>query len=373
MENNQHDPNQDIQPSQEPFMKTMEPKKSRSKLVIFIVSLIIVLGIIGSFLLMRSNSQPLQSVETQPDSQTISTQLEEISTLSTSELKLDETKNYGNKYANGILPVGDSKYVTDGPKAGYIYTCRAPQAQGAGAGTRGPWFTNNNTEYDMNKKAKVAGDVSWESSYSMKIDGASRIIATNDLPNNHTTGTFPIQQNDPAYTYDRNPNSIGAQSLTYTLTAYPAVASPACIGGEVGIMNTGVALFSGFDAGGRDAGAWEVQDSCGGHPQNTKVYHYHSLSACIQDTSVKTVIGYALDGFPITGPKISDNNILTTSDLDECHGITSEITLDGKNVISYHYVMTQDFPYSVSCYKATAALRPNQPQGGQQVRQNLQR
>ncbi|HMG25864.1 MAG TPA: hypothetical protein VKH36_03530 [Acidimicrobiia bacterium] len=38
------------------------------------------------------------------------------SSARTTDLKLDPGKNYGNKYANGILPVGDSKYVTDAPK-----------------------------------------------------------------------------------------------------------------------------------------------------------------------------------------------------------------------------------------------------------------
>jgi hypothetical protein len=123
------------------------------------------------------------------------------------------------------------------------------------------------------------------------------------------------------------------------------------MGGEVGIMLTGVPLFNGFDAGLRDAAAHEVQDSCQGHPQVTGEYHYHSLSSCIKDVSVSTVIGFALDGFPITGPSVDKDKYLTTDNLDECHGITSEINLDGKKVTSYHYVMTEDFPYSVSCFK----------------------
>jgi hypothetical protein len=49
---------------------------------------------------------------------------------------------------------------------------------------------------------------------------------------------------------------------------------------------------------------------------------------------------------------------LTTDDLDECHGLTSLIKLDGKNVTMYHYVMTQDFPYSVSCFRAQAIQPP---------------
>jgi hypothetical protein len=290
--------------------------------------------------------------------QTTTPKTAQITTLSQSDLSLDTAKNYGNKYSNGILPVGDNKYVTSGPKQGYIYLCHVPREGGGGAGTRGPWFGNDNTTYDMTKKAKVAGNVSWESAYSIDISNGKRVITTNDLPKDHTTGVFPIQSSDPAYRYDRNPNSIGAQSLTYTLIANPSVGSAGCIGGEVGIMATGVALFDAFDAGGRDAGAWEVQDDCSGHPQNTHEYHYHTLSSCIKDTSIKTVIGYALDGFPITGPTVGANNILTTSDLDECHGITSEINLDGKQVISYHYVMTEDFPYSVSCFKATAIQPP---------------
>jgi hypothetical protein len=85
------------------------------------------------------------------------------------------------------------------------------------------------------------------------------------------------------------------------------------------------------------------------------------LSSCIADVSVQSVIGFALDGFPITGPKVGDHNMLTTSDRDECHGITSEITLDGAPVTTYHYVMTQDFPYSASCFRSTASKAPGEP------------
>src|SRR5262249_61551533 len=40
-------------------------------------------------------------------------------------------------------------------------------------------------------------------------------------------------------------------------------------------------------------------------------------------------------------------------------------TLDGKQVETYHYVMSQDFPYSASCFRAQATRPPGQPAGQQ--------
>ena len=282
-------------------------------------------------------------------------------------LQLDTAKNYGDKYSGGLLPVGDGKYSTSSAKKGTVYVCsqyatNLTSDQG-GADTRGPWFTNNNTQYDVSKKVHVLGSVTWQPSFSNTVSGSTRTIATNDLPS-HVTGVFPIASSDPAYLYDRNPNTISGQTLSYALSANPTYSStPNCMGGEVGVMLTGVALFNAFDAGGRDAGAWEVQDNCGGHPESKGEYHYHTLSGCIKDISVKTVIGFALDGFPITGPQVGTGNILTTDDLDECHGLTSAVTLDGKTVTTYHYVMTQDFPYSASCFRGKAADPPGAHEG----------
>lgn len=298
------------------------------------------------------------------------------SQVDTSIAQLDPNKSYGDKYSNGVLPVGDGQYSSTNAQKGSVYVC-SQYAQNltsdkGGADTRGPWFTNNNTQYDSNKKSHIRGSVSWKGSFSNTISGSKRTITSNDLPLNHTTGTFPVAKNDPAYSYDRNPNTISAQTLTYTLNAAPTYGAPQCMGGEVGVMLTGVALFNAFDAGGRDAGAWEVQDDCSGHPQEKGEYHYHTLSSCIKDVSVHTVIGFALDGFPITGPQVGTNNVLTTSDLDECHGISSQITLDGKTTTMYHYVMTEDFPYSVSCFRSAASQPPGMQQSQQQQQPSQQ-
>ncbi len=278
----------------------------------------------------------------------------------TTDHVLDVGNQYGDRYADGILPVGDGHYSLTKPAVGTVFLCHSGDPNGGGAGTRGPWFSADGTTYDINQKAHVQGDVHWDGVYSVHVDGDVRTVTTNDLPEDHTTGVFPVSPTDPAYQYDRNPNHVQGQTLTYRLDAHPEVrTAPTCMGGESGVMNTGVALFDGFDAGLRDAGAWEVQDDCSGHPQQDGEYHYHTLSSCITDVSVTDVIGWALDGFPITGPTLAPGNVLTTADLDECHGITSEVTVGGVPTNTYHYVMTQDFPYSVSCFRGVPIQAPH--------------
>ena len=179
-----------------------------------------------------------------------------------------------------------------------------------------------------------------------------RVITSNGLPTDHSTGVFPIQSSDPAYQFDANPNSIKAQNYSFSLPLSPTMsATPNCIYGQVGIMNDGVPLFDGFDAEYRDAVAHETQDAAEGHPDEIGAYHNHGFESGVVKDAVSAVVGYAFDGFPITGSALPSGNYLHTSDLDECHGLTSTITLDGKQVSTYHYVLTQDFPYSVSCFR----------------------
>ncbi|HEX5447679.1 MAG TPA: YHYH protein [Candidatus Saccharimonadales bacterium] len=349
--------------------------RSYNKLINVVLT-IVVLGVVASALYwaLGGKSQPAantaqMSAVSQSKKQPVS--IGNSTAQTSSAIQLDPNKNYGNKYARGVLPVGDGKYTSSGPKQGYIYACAGYAnnlaSRAGGAGRRGPWFIGT-TKYDINKKLHVQGAKLWQADFSNRVSGTTRTIITNDLPSK-PTGVFPISPTDPAYAYDRNPNNIQGQTFTYKLDANPTSGNPSCIGGDVGIMLTGVVLFSGLDAGGRDAGAWEVQDSCDGHPQSDGIYHYHTLSSCINNISVKTVIGFALDGFPITGPKVGEHNFLTTDDLDECHGLTSQVVLDGKKVTTYHYVMTQDYPYSISCFRATpikSPTMPKQPAAGRQ-------
>jgi hypothetical protein len=308
----------------------------------------------------QTQTIPTPSSEVEPSNSSSVTQTTSAQTSSPSSsasnvssgATSDSTLPTGSPWLS-VLPLGDYKYVTSAPKKGFVYLCHVASG-GEGAQSNGPWIQGN--VWYPAQKTSVEGAVSWPNALiHIVISGAERIITTNDLPMGATTGTFPIQSSDPAYQYDTNPNSIQAQNLSFSLPANPTIASaPSCIYGEVGVMTNGVLLLDAFDAEYRDAEAHEMQDSCSGHPHMDGMYHYHSLSACITDIDETHVIGWAFDGFPITGPKLPSGNYLTTSDLDECHGITSPIIEDGETVDTYHYVMTQDFPYSVGCFRGTS-------------------
>ena len=252
------------------------------------------------------------------------------------------------------VALGDGK-LSSTAQRDYLWSCRSHDNVSPTTGF--PWLNGDGT-WDMTKKLTVDGSVTWTSVFSISVQGDQRVFSTNDLAS-HPSGNFPINSADDAYAYDRNPNGISAQSISFQLPTNPNVAAgPSCVGGEVGIMLSGVVLFNSIDAEGHDAPAREIQDGCGGHPQMSGLYHYHNLSACLTDTSTghSALLGYALDGFGIFGLYGEDGAELTNADLDECHGHTHVITWDGQQVNMFHYHMTNQFPYSVGCYRGTSAV-----------------
>lgn len=256
------------------------------------------------------------------------------------------------------LEIGDGKVSSAGPQAGYVYSCIS-QFNGNGAQGTGSWINGDGT-WDATKKAIVDGSVTWPHSFAVTVQGDQRVFTGNNLPD-HPTGNYPIASTDDAYIVDRNPNSIQEQSVNFSLPANPtAAAQPTCVGGEVGIMLSGVVIFSAFDALGRDAVAHEVQDACDGHPQNSGFYHYHSMSDCVEDASTSghsSLVGYAFDGFGIYSYYGEDGGEVTNEDLDACHGHTHTIEWDGQMVEMYHYHMTHEFPYTVGCFHGAPSVR----------------
>ena len=251
------------------------------------------------------------------------------------------------------LPLGDAKLST-APRAGWLWSCQANFEGGRGARIEGPWIHPDGT-YDLTAEYVVSGAVTWPHHFTISVDGAERVFTSNDLPD-HATGIFPVQRSDDSFRVDPNPGHIEAKQMRFTVPLMPSAAQqPRCVPGGVGILLTGVALYSAVDALSRDAVAHEVQDGCHGHPQLFSTYHYHSITPCIGDKTLpgghSALVGYALDGFGIFGPKGERGEVLSSADLDECHGHTHAIPWEGKTVVMYHYHGTADFPYTVGCLR----------------------
>ena len=257
------------------------------------------------------------------------------------------------------LPLRDQAYVTDAPKKGYVFVCDAKmfqQTNGPGAGADGPWLDTAAGTYDVTKKVFVQGNVFYpDAKLAITTTDERRAIDGNALPIAVPTGVFPVQASDPAYAYDRNPNQVTAQALSFTVARQPAVAAAAsCVYKEIGITLDGVELHGPLDSTGRDELAYELQDVCTGGPQPGGGYHRHALSECTPHIHEKNaLVGYALDGFGVFSPYDANGNELTSADLDECHGTTSEIAWEGTTVSMYHYVLTRDFPYTIACFRGT--------------------
>jgi hypothetical protein len=103
-------------------------------------------------------------------------------------------------------------------------------------------------------------------------------------------------------------------------------------------------------------------DSCFGHPWDTK-YHIHGFSwKCMTNQGkageASPLMGYAWDGFGVYGPRGPHGKWITNKQLDECHGMTSKVMWDGKLTRIYHYVLNNEYPYSIGCFRGTPAKLP---------------
>jgi len=258
------------------------------------------------------------------------------------------------------LPIGTDLVSTAGAAVGGLYVCDSGNPNGGGAFAVGPWIDEAAGTWDLTGKVYVEGEITWPmAEYSETVEGETRRIVSNGLPVDTMSGTFPIAADDPAFSYDRNPNTIAESTIDVSLPVSPIVAdTPTCLSkGTIGVFRNGVAAFASVDAMNRDAVAYETQDACDGHPEMSSTYHYHNVPAClVKSTSgSSSVVGFALDGFPIVVERDANGDLPTNADLDECHGRTSPILLNGEVVTTYHYSATYEFPYFIGCYRGTKA------------------
>ena len=101
-----------------------------------------------------------------------------------------------------------------------------------------------------------------------------------------------------------------------------------------------------------------LMDFCLGHTAMGGLYHYHGLlvECLVGDVAPdepSPIIGFALDGYPIFGPRGSRGKLLSNDDLDACHGQTSRVFYEGRWQRIYHYNATLEYPDTLGCFRGT--------------------
>jgi hypothetical protein len=178
------------------------------------------------------------------------------------------------------------------------------------------------------------------------------------------------------------PNRLIAQNYRWVLPINPQRATTTTavpLGGVSAIAVDGLPIFGPTEAprdGYKDPYLQGILDFCNGHTAQRGDYHFHARPGCLNINFNKpgTIVGYALDGFPIltnyvcadanctstkklksswqkTNPNVSNawqqhSYVAGSGDLDQCNGATQP---NG----SYAYYATDSFPYFMGCYMGT--------------------
>ncbi|CAM1354055.1 YHYH protein [Tenacibaculum halocynthiae] len=184
------------------------------------------------------------------------------------------------------------------------------------------------------------------------INGDFLEITTNGLPDHKSPyweqGNVMYEAyNGTNPNWNKNPNTIQAQNITFKIPLYPkeATIKEATSLGPIGISLNGVAFFNQYAGPNNQPLTNEINsfDQYLGHPQNSGQYHYHIEPVYLTNKLGKSsFLGLLADGFPVYGPE-ENGGTITNSDLDDYHGHVS-VTPDFPNGI-YHYHITSDDPY----------------------------
>lgn len=186
---------------------------------------------------------------------------------------------------------------------------------------------------------------------SYEIAGDFVIFTTQDLPN-HTSPYWPAgnalysEYTGRNPSYRKNPNTIAAQNIVFTIPLYPSEATvkEATPLGAIGISRNGVVFYNQY-AGPDLPLTTEINsfDQWLGHPQGTGQYHYHIEPVYLTNEFGKDAfLGLLADGLPVYGP-VEGDHIVTNDDLDAFHGHFSETTDFPEGI--YHYHITSEDPY----------------------------
>ena len=232
-----------------------------------------------------------------------------------------------------------------------------------------PWVRDNRVI--ISDIVTLPGSVAVESKLEITEEGDMRRFKSNGMPN-HPIGTFPIPKDSPSYKYYAALPAAGYDNaaeipvVPYDLDALlplnPEIAKkPSCIPNLMtGFALTGAAWHIEIAGDSKlnifDPNAALPTDQCFGHPYEGQ-YHYHGYSwKCMEKGAPgkqSPLLGYAADGFGIYGPLDENGKVITNAQLDECHGRVAEVEFNGKRQEMYHYVLNNEYPYSIGCFRGT--------------------
>jgi hypothetical protein len=198
-------------------------------------------------------------------------------------------------------------------------------------------------------RAKDTPTTPFDSNVKVTLTDTHYIVKSDGIPT-HPTAIFPnatnpnrILKQDYTFYIPRHP--VAAEKPT------PLPMGP------IGVAVNGIPFYNPYNAEGNNAvsGLYaEVFDSCCGHPDQMGRYHYHKYPVCIKTPfhdpagQHSPLIGYAFDGYAIYGPNGEDGKPPT--DLDSCNGHTDSVR-------GYHYHVTATFPYIIGGYHGVVDRR----------------
>ncbi len=249
-------------------------------------------------------------------------------------------------------------------------------------------------------------------SVQITVEGNVRRVRANGVPN-HDVGAFPNPGNPNVisaqvynYAVPVTPSGAGAEAQVFGIALSGAVLDP----GTAEVWNnsmdwryeamryaTAPSYFSGTGATDTTRHPTSLGVDCNfAHVQPNGAYHYHGIpNGMLPTTPALTFVGWAGDGYPIfgrwdfesatsgsgplremrasyrlrsgtrpsgtAGPGGAYDGTFVQDweyaaglgDLDECNGRTSAVLLEGRVVTTYHYVLTNTYPYIPRCFHAT--------------------
>lgn len=266
---------------------------------------------------------------------------------------------------------------------------------------------------------ELACELGTEHAYSERIEGTNRVITANGIPN-HDVGDFPNPGNPNAisaqaysYTVPVTPSGAGTTARIFGITTAGTVLDPGTAerwndsdswNYEALRYATAPNFFDTDDVNHPTALGVDCNFA---HVQPGGSYHYHGVpTGLVPNEPRLAFVGWAGDGYPIFGrwgystPDDSGSAIVELrasyrlktaarasgtagpggtpdgtfvqdweyvaglGDLDECNGRTGLVELNGELVSTYHYVLTNTYPYIPRCFHAAPSASFSAGGGG---------